>query len=109
MGAMVDAMAKIWDHPEPTVEQLRRGLSLALKMLEPHEPPDSRAVSDEFVALAVLESGDASDVVMAVIDAALIPVCQRCGQPIADGKDHIANYGEPPGYDAPSLRAGLRK
>lgn len=64
-------MARIWDGGEPNIKQLRRGLSLALRMLEPHEPPHSCAVSDEFVALAALECGDASEAVMAVIDAAL--------------------------------------
>lgn len=53
------------------IDRLRRGLSVALNMLEPNEPPDSRAVSDEFVALYALSIGDSSDKVMAVIDAAL--------------------------------------
>jgi hypothetical protein len=31
--------------------------------------------------------------------AQLATVCERCGEPITDEKDHIAGYGEPPGYD----------
>lgn len=46
---------------------LMAALSLALAMLEKHELPDSRAVSDEFVAIAAVHNGDASDDVMAVI------------------------------------------
>lgn len=55
----------------PSKSQLERGLSLALCLLAPHEPPDSRAVSNEFVALAALHIGDASDGVMKIIDDAL--------------------------------------
>jgi hypothetical protein len=42
-------------------------LTLAVNILEPSEPPDSRAVSDEFVALASVSIGDYSPEVMAVI------------------------------------------
>ena len=52
-------------------ERLRRGLLLALEMLLPHEPPDSCAVSDEFVALAALSTGDENTPVMTIIDNAL--------------------------------------
>jgi hypothetical protein len=55
----------------PTIEQLQKALHLALRMLQPHEPADSRAVSDEFVALACVHSGDVSDNVMQVIETAL--------------------------------------
>ena len=56
---------------DPTIEQLRRGLRLAVNMLSLHEPPDSRAVSDEFVALAAMDCGSVSGRVMDVIEAAL--------------------------------------
>jgi hypothetical protein len=49
---------------------LRKALSLALKRLIVNEPPDSRAVSDEFVAMACVENGDTSLPVMNIIDAA---------------------------------------
>lgn len=50
---------------------LRKSLSVALDMLIVHEPPDSRAVSDEFVAMAAVQSGDMSLPVMQVIDRAI--------------------------------------
>jgi len=37
---------------EVTIADYRRGLDLAVNMLMRNEPPDSRAVSDEVVALA---------------------------------------------------------
>ena len=49
---------------------LRKALSVALDMLFPFEPPDSRGVSDEFVAMAAIQCGDFSLPVMAVIDRA---------------------------------------
>ena len=50
---------------------LRKALSVALDMLIPHEPPHSCGVSDEFVAMASVQSGDMSPHVMAVIDGAI--------------------------------------
>jgi len=50
---------------------LRKALSVALDMLIQHEPPDSRAVSDEFVAMAAVQTGDTSLRVMTVIDRAI--------------------------------------
>lgn len=50
---------------------LRKALSVALNMLIEYEPPDSRAVSDEFVAMAAVQAGDTSLPVMMVIDRAL--------------------------------------
>lgn len=55
----------------PTNEQLKRALSLAVSMLSIYEPPDSRAVSDEFVALACVDCGNMNDEVMPIIEAAL--------------------------------------
>lgn len=55
----------------PDYEQLQAGLNLAVAMLAPYEPPDSRAVSDEFVALAALSVGHADKRVMDVIRSAL--------------------------------------
>jgi hypothetical protein len=46
-------------------------LKLAVNLLAPYEPGDSRAVSDEFVALAAVSVGDMSPEVMAVIRNAL--------------------------------------
>jgi hypothetical protein len=43
------------------------GLKLAVDMLSVHEPGDSRAVSDEFVALAALSIGDGGNEVMKII------------------------------------------
>jgi hypothetical protein len=56
---------------EPTIDQLKAALRLAVNMLSVHEPPDSRAVSDEFVALACVDCGDTEGRVMEVIEAAL--------------------------------------
>lgn len=52
-------------------ENVERGLKLAVNMLMKHEPPDSRAVSDEAVALAALSCGDDCIAVMQVINGAL--------------------------------------
>lgn len=49
-------------------DNLKLGLDLAIAMLAPHEPPDSRAVSDEFVALAALSTGDDCIAVMQIIN-----------------------------------------
>lgn len=54
-----------------TIEDYRMALSLAVAMLSHHEPPDSRAVSDEFVALACVDCGDATGDVMPTIRRAL--------------------------------------
>jgi len=59
-------------HPTPI--DVKAALRLALHMLVQHEPPDSRAVSDEFVALAAVDCGDASPGVMAVIHARLADI-----------------------------------
>jgi hypothetical protein len=55
----------------PTTQQVQRALSLALTMLFTLEAADSRAVSDEFVAMSAVSTGVASPEVMAVIDRAL--------------------------------------
>jgi hypothetical protein len=52
-------------------DAMAKALDLALCILIKSEPPDSRAVSDEFVAMAAVASGDHSDRVMVVIDDAL--------------------------------------
>ena len=39
------------------MNDLRTALALAVRLLERHEPTDSRAVSDEFVALAAISCG----------------------------------------------------
>jgi hypothetical protein len=49
----------------------QRALNLALCYLGKLEPGDSRAVSDEFVAMFAVSTGDTSPEVLAVIDAAL--------------------------------------
>lgn len=53
---------------------LRKSLSLALDRLFKFEPPDSRAVSDEFVAMAAVQGGDTSLRVMTVIDGGLAQI-----------------------------------
>lgn len=50
---------------------VRDALSLAVNMLAPLEPGDSRAVSDEFVALASVACGDMRQEVMDIIRARL--------------------------------------
>lgn len=57
---------------------IEKALACAVNMLSIYEPPDSRAVSDEFVALAAVVSGDTSPEVMAVIDAKLARQ-EECG------------------------------
>lgn len=54
-----------------TYDQLKSALKLANLMLFVHEPPDSRAVSNEFVALAAVECDEVNDEVMHIIDMAL--------------------------------------
>lgn len=51
--------------------QIEASLTLAVNMLSKHESGDSRAVSDEFVALAAMSVGDRSPKVFAVINNAL--------------------------------------
>ena len=53
------------------IAALEGALGLALAYMARFEPKDSRAVSDEFVAMAAIHSGDYSESVMRVIDAAL--------------------------------------
>lgn len=56
---------------QPSYNNLQTALRLAVQLLEPYEPGDSRAVSDEFVALAALVSGDDCIAVMQIINDAL--------------------------------------
>lgn len=56
---------------EMEIVNLREALGLALVYLERFEPGDSRAVSDEFVALAAVQCGLGDDACMAVIRRAL--------------------------------------
>lgn len=51
----------------PTYNELQTALKLAVAMLAHTEPGDSRAVSDEFVALCSVSCGDSSGEVMPVI------------------------------------------
>lgn len=53
------------------VAQVEPALKVAVAMLSCREPGDSRAVSDEFVALAAVECGCADAECMRVIDTAL--------------------------------------
>jgi hypothetical protein len=50
-----------------TRRDLEEALKLAVGLLAPLEPGDSRAVSNEFVALAAVQCGMATDDVMQVI------------------------------------------
>lgn len=54
-----------------TREQLKKALTLAVNMLAHYEPGDSRAVSNEFVALAAVQCDLVDDAVMKVIEDAL--------------------------------------
>lgn len=56
---------------KPTYEQLTIALKLAVQMLSEYEPGDSRAVSNEFVALAAVECNLVDNTVMQVINQAL--------------------------------------
>lgn len=68
--------------PQPTKE----ALDLAVNMIIAAEPGDSRAVSDEAVALAAVACGDTSDAVMKVIRAALsLSRPDRGGPPTESG------------------------
>ena len=53
------------------IEALEAALDLAVNIIMVNEPGDSRAVSDEAVALAAVSCGDTSPEVMAVIRDAL--------------------------------------
>lgn len=55
---------------KPTYEELKLAFDLAVCMIMKNEPPDSRAVSNEAVALCALSCGDNSKEVMNVIEAA---------------------------------------
>jgi hypothetical protein len=62
---------------------IEKALMCAVNMLSVYEPPDSRAVSDEFVALAAVASGDTSERVMTVIEGALARQAE-CGAVVDD-------------------------
>lgn len=51
------AAASTIEHQLSVIGELREALGLALKILEPNEPGDSRAVSNEFVAMAAVHAG----------------------------------------------------
>lgn len=51
--------------------ELKQALDLAVCMIMKHEPGDSRAVSNEAVALCAVSCGDTSEAVMKVIHDAL--------------------------------------
>lgn len=53
--------------------RLREAITLAVGMLSQDEPGDSRAASNEFVALAAVQCGIANDKDWVVIRAALAP------------------------------------
>jgi hypothetical protein len=60
---------------------LKKALDLALCRLAPQEPGDSRAVSDEFVAMAAVAAGHCDQPVMAVIEKALANEAAKQEQP----------------------------
>lgn len=64
----------------PTKKELQDALTLAVALLAPYEPPDSRAVSNEFVALAELSCGNATLEAMAIIRAALTSTTRESQQ-----------------------------
>jgi hypothetical protein len=67
----VKELVKSYNAPKPGIEHFQKPLDLALCMLIKYEPPDSRAVSNEYVAMAAVASGDISGEVMPIIEAAL--------------------------------------
>lgn len=56
--------------PETEINGLRAALNLALCILGRNEPLDSRAVSDEFVAMAAVQSGTWDSACLAIIEQA---------------------------------------
>jgi len=56
-----------YDCHDATYKELKLALDLACNMLISVEPPDSRAVSNEFVAIASVQSNLVTDEVMKVI------------------------------------------
>lgn len=54
-----------------TKTEIAKALDLALARLIVFEPPDSRAVSDEFVAVADVAAGNPCPASLRIIDAAL--------------------------------------
>mgnify|MGYP001616822695 CR=1 FL=1 len=51
--------------------KLDMALKLALKMLAPYEPPDSRAVSKEFVALAAISANIDNEKCLEIVEMSL--------------------------------------
>lgn len=76
-GKLITQLLEGWVHEQktmpgkPTREQLEKALNVATNMLIKHEPSDSRAVSNEFVAIAAVQSNQVDDNVMQVLDTAL--------------------------------------
>lgn len=66
-------------HWENNFEPMRKALALALCYLLQFEPGDSRAVSNEFVAMQAVLSGDTSGEVMPIIEAALAVAEREAG------------------------------
>lgn len=60
-------------------EPLKAALDLALAYMSKFEPGDSRAVSDEFVAMAAVAAGDFSEPVMLVIRNATLALLGKEG------------------------------
>ena len=59
------------DNKSPRVSQLEAALELALLILEAREPQDSRAVSDEFVAMAAVLAECANESALTLIEEGL--------------------------------------
>lgn len=70
---------------------VREALTLAVNMIMENEPGDSRAVSNEAVALAAVSVGDTSAPVMEVIRAALAPrEAEPAVGPAGDGGQRVS-------------------
>lgn len=65
---------------EDRAARLKSALGLALLYLETFEPRDSRAVSNEFVAMAAVEAGVEDDKCMKIIEGAYQTALSR-GRP----------------------------
>jgi len=66
---------------ENNFEPLRKALALALCYLAQFEPGDSRAVSNEFVAMSSVLAGHTSGEVMPIIEAALVVAEREAEKP----------------------------
>lgn len=85
--------------PQAASGALKEALDLAVNLIMESEPSDSRAVSNEAVALAAVACGDTSDAVMKIIRAALSRQDAPQGAPV------IAEPANKPAIDPKKIKA----